>query len=112
MQVHASAGSVSDTVTLIVGHRLGKAEATRRIKDGFAGAGSQLGPLIAIEQSAWEGDTLRFRMRALGQAAAASIEVMEDSLRIDVSLPWLLAKLANHLLPALRKETTRLLEKK
>jgi hypothetical protein len=68
--------------------------------------------MIAIDQETWQGDTLRFRMRALGQTAAASIEVMEDALRIDVSLPWLLAKAAKRLLPVLRKETTLLLEKK
>ena len=69
-------------------------------------------PTIAMEQETWEGDTLHFRMRALGQTAAASIEVLEDALRIEVSLPWLLAKAAKHLLPILRKEATLLLEKK
>ena len=68
--------------------------------------------MITMEQETWEGDTLHFRMRALGQTAAASIEVLEDALRIEVSLPWLLAKAANHLLPILRKEAKLLLEKK
>jgi hypothetical protein len=103
---------VSETVTVIIGHRLGKDEAIRRIKEGVARADGQLGPMIAIEQQTWEGDTLRFRMRALGQTAAASIDVLEDALRIEVSLPWLLAKAANRLLGVLRKEATRLLEKK
>lgn len=102
---------MSDTVTAIVGHRLGKVEAVRRLKEGVAHNNGNLG-LIAIEQETWEGDTLRFRMRALGQTAAASVEVLEDALRIEVSLPWLLAKAAKHLLPILRKETTLLLEKK
>jgi hypothetical protein len=65
-----------------------------------------------MEQESWDGDTVRFHMRALGQAAAASIEVLEDTLHIQVSLPWLLAKAAKKLLPMLRKETTLLLEKK
>ena len=39
-------------------------------------------------------------------------EVLEDALRIELSLPWLLAKAANRLVPILRKEATRLLEKK
>jgi hypothetical protein len=103
---------VSDTVTVTVSHRLGKAEAVRRLKEGFARGNGQLGPMIAVEQQTWEGDTLRFRARALGQTAAATIEVLEDALRIDVSLPWLLAKMANRLLPVLRKQTTLLLEKK
>ena len=35
-----------------------------------------------------------------------------NALRIEVALPWLLAKAANRLLPILRKQTTLLLEKK
>lgn len=101
-----------DTVTVIVSHRLGKAEATRRIKDGLAHAGGHLGPMIAIEQETWEQDTLHFRMHVLGQTASASIEVLEEALRIEVSLPWLLAKLAKRLVPMLRSEATLLLEKK
>jgi hypothetical protein len=100
---------VSETVTVTISHRLGKGEAVRRLKEGFARIGGQLGSMIAIEQQTWEGDTLRFRLRALGQTAAASIEVFDDALRIEVSLPWLLAKAANRLLLVLRKEATQLL---
>ncbi len=103
---------MSDTVTVIIGHHLGKVEAVRRLKEGFARTNGHLGPMIAMEQETWEGDILRFRMRALGQTAAASIEVLDDALRIEVSLPWLLAKAAKRLLPILRKEATLLLEKK
>lgn len=103
---------MSDPVTVIVGHRLGKVEAIRRLKEGFARTKGHLGGMIAIEQEIWEDDTLRFHMRALGQTAAGTIEVLEDALRIEVSLPWLLAKAAKRLLPILRKQTTLLLEKK
>jgi len=102
---------VSETVTAIVSHRLGKVEAVRRLKEGLARTNGHLGP-IAMEQETWEGDTLRFRVRALGQTAAASIEVLEDTLHIEVSLPLLLAKAAKRLLPLLRNEATLLLEKK
>jgi hypothetical protein len=103
---------VSETVTAVVPHRLGKAEAVRRLREGFTRAKGNMAPLLAIEQEAWEGDTLRFRMRTLGHTAAGSIEVLEDALRIEVSLPWLLARVANRLLPVLRKQTTLLLERK
>jgi hypothetical protein len=103
---------VSDPIVVIVGHRLGKAEARRRIEEGFARTRGQVGPMVAIEQEAWQGDTLRFRMRALGQLAAGTIDVLDDALRVQVSLPWLLAKAANRLLPMLRKGATELLEKK
>ena len=103
---------MSDIVTVIIGHRLGKDEAVRRLKDGFVRTKGHLGAMIAIGEETWEGDTLRFCMRALGQTAAGSIDVLEDALRIEVSLPWLLAKAANRLLPILRRETTRFLENK
>jgi hypothetical protein len=104
--------SVSDTVTVVVAHRLGKVEAVRRLKEGFTHTNGQLGQMIVIDQETWEGDTLRFGMRVLGQTAAANIEILEDALRIDVSLPWLLAKAAKRLLPVLRRQATVLLERK
>ena len=103
---------MNETVTVIVAHRLGKDEAVRRLKEGLANANGRLGSMIAVDDESWLGDTVRFRMRALGQSAAASIEVLEDALRVDVSLPWLLAKAAKRLLPALREQATLLLEKK
>ena len=103
---------MSDRVTAIVSHRLGKAEAIRRLKEGFERTKGHLGAMIMIEQETWAGDTLRFHMRALGQSAAGTIEVLEDALRIEVSLPWLLAKAAKRLVPLLRKEAALLLEKK
>src|SRR3954470_6353202 len=70
----------NNNVTVVVSHRLGKDEAIRRLKDGFAGSSDKLGGMIAIEQQTWQGDTLRFRVLALGQAASASIQVLKDAL--------------------------------
>ena len=103
---------MSEPISVTISHQLGKAEAVRRLRDGFARTKGQLGPLIAIEQETWDNDTLRFQMRALGQLAAGTIEVLENALRIEVTLPWLLAKAAKRILPVLRKEATLLLEKK
>jgi len=103
---------VSDTVKVVVSHRLGKAEAIHRLKEGFVRTNGHLGGMITIDQEAWEGDTLHFRMRALGQTATGTIEVLDEALRIEVMLPWLLAKAAERLLPVLRKQTALLLEKK
>jgi hypothetical protein len=103
---------MSEVVSVTVAHRLGKAEATRRIKEGMARSHGQLGPMLTIEQEAWDGDTLRFRVRVLGQTAATLIQVLDDALRIEVTLPWLLAKAANRVLGIVQKQTTLLLEKK
>ena len=103
---------MSESITVEISHRLGRAEAVRRLKDGLARANGQLGSMIAIDQPTWQGDTLRFSMRALGQSAAARIEVLENALRIEVTLPSLLAKAVKRLIPILRREATALLEKK
>lgn len=103
---------MSDTVTVSISHRLGKAEAVRRLKEGLVRTKGQLGPMIAMEPEVWEGDTLRLRLHALGQTAGATIEVQEHALRIEVSLPRLLALAVKRLVPILRKAATQLLEKK
>jgi hypothetical protein len=100
---------VSETVTATVGHRLGKVEAARRLREGLARSHGNLA-LITVQHETWDGDTLRCHVRALGQTAEASIVVLEDALRIQVSLPWLLARAAERLVPRLRSEATRLLE--
>jgi hypothetical protein len=102
------------TAPLVVSipHRLGRQEAVRRLKNGLGRARTDFGHLMTIEDESWNGDQVTFRLRALGQAASGVIDVQEDHLRLEVSLPWLLAKLSEKLIPAIRKEGTLLLEKK
>jgi hypothetical protein len=102
------------TAPLVVSipHRLGKDEAVRRLKTGLGQVRTSFSHLMSVDEEVWNGDVLTFRLRALGQAAAGTIAVAEDHLRLEVALPWLLAKLADRLVPAIRKEGTLLLEKK
>jgi hypothetical protein len=55
---------------------------------------------------------LQFRISALGQTVSGSIDVAEDAVRLEIFLPWLLAKLAETLQPLIRREGTLMLEKK
>jgi len=102
------------TTPLVVSipHRLGKAEAVRRLKSGLGRARTDFGHIISVHEETWNGDVVAFRLRALGQAAGGTIEVLEDSLRLEVTLPWLLSKLTERIVPTIRKEATLLLEKK
>ncbi|MGZ5840933.1 MAG: polyhydroxyalkanoic acid system family protein [Xanthobacteraceae bacterium] len=102
------------TTPLVVSipHRLGKQEAVRRLKAGLGQARTSFGHLMSLDEEVWNGDNLTFRVRALGQSANGTINVAEDHLRLEVSLPWLLAKLSERLIPAIRREGTLLLEKK
>jgi hypothetical protein len=74
--------------------RPGRQEAARRIRSGFERAGSQFADILRISQQAWSGDRLIFQASALGQQAAGRIDVLEDSVRIEVTLPWVLGRIA------------------
>jgi hypothetical protein len=103
---------MSAPLVITIPHRLGKQEALRRLQQGLGNAGSSFSHLFSIQEQTWTGDHLQFRVSALGQSANGTIDVADDSVRLEVFLPWLLAKLAETLQPLIRKEGTLLLEKK
>ena len=103
---------MSAPVVAVIPHRLGKEEALRRLREGLGRAQTGFDYVLKIEPPIWDGDRVRFQVRAFGQAAAASIEVFEREVRLELTLPWFLEKLADRILPALRRKTTALIEKK
>ena len=103
---------MSAPLVVMLPHRLGKQEAVNRLKNGLGNARTNFGHLLSVDEETWNGDHLTFRVRSLGQSAAGTIEVFEDQVRLEVTLPWLLAKLTERLVPTIRKEGTLLLEKK
>jgi hypothetical protein len=103
---------MSKPFVVSIPHRLGKDEAARRLKSGLAGARTNFAHILTIDEETWTGDQLAFRVRALSQAASGTIEVADDHVRLEVTLPWLLAALADKLTPAIRQQGTLMLEKK
>jgi hypothetical protein len=105
-------GSMSKPLLLTIPHRLGKDEAARRLKSGLSGVRTNFGHVLSVQEEVWTGDHLQFRVSALGQLAAGTIDVTETSVHLELMLPWLLAQLAEKLQPLLRREGTSMLEKK
>ena len=103
---------MTEPLIVVIPHRLGKDEAARRIKDGVSRAKSEFAHLIRIEQDAWEGDRLSFAAAALGQHAHGTIDVYEDAVRLEVTLPWLLARFAHAVQRVVGQRGQLLLEKK
>jgi hypothetical protein len=103
---------MSQPLIVSIPHRLGRQEATRRLKAGLGNARANYSQVLTVEEETWDGDRVTFRVRSLGQSANGTIDVLDDHVRLEVSLPWLLAKIAEKLAPAIRKEGTLLLEKK
>ncbi|HEY0223546.1 MAG TPA: polyhydroxyalkanoic acid system family protein [Pseudolabrys sp.] len=84
-----------EPLVVVIPHRLGKDEALRRIKDGLGRAKTEFAALLTIEQEAWTGDRLSFSVKALSQRASGVIDVYDGSVRLEVTLPWLLAHFAH-----------------
>jgi hypothetical protein len=103
---------MSAPLVVSVPHRLGKDEATRRLKSGLEAAKSKFGQFLSVQEETWVGNHLQFRLAALGQSASGTIEVADDHARLEVTFPWLLAKMAEHIERAVKAQGTIMLEKK
>ena len=95
-----------------VPHRLGTLEATRRLKSGLETVRTKLGQVFTIEEETWTDNRLRFRVRALGQAANGTIDIAEDHARLEIALPWLLAQITDRIQRAIQSQGTLMLDKK
>jgi hypothetical protein len=91
-------------------HRLGREEATRRLKAGLARAASSL-PVLQVDEERWDTNRMFFRIRALGQAASGHLDVADDHVQVEVMLPWVLQKFAEAAQVAIRNRGRLLLTK-
>jgi hypothetical protein len=103
--------TMSKPIVISIPHSLGKEEALRRLKPGLSGAAASF-PVLKVDEEIWSGDRLTFRVRALGQAAAGTVDVADDYVRLEVTLPWLLQKFAELAQATIRARGNLLLEKK
>ena len=103
---------MSKPLVVSIPHHLGREEAARRIKSGLASVRAHYSAFLSIREETWIGDRLILSIAALGQSASGLIDFADDHVRLELTLPWLLAKLAERFTPAIRKEGTLMLEKK
>jgi hypothetical protein len=102
---------MSAPLVVSIPHRLGREEATRRLKAGLTRAASSV-PVLRVDEERWEQDRLIFRVRALGQAASGHLDVADDHVRLEVTLPWLLQRFAEAAQTAIRNRGNLLLTKR
>jgi len=92
-------------------HSLGREEAMRRLKTGLSRAASHV-PILQVDEERWEDSRMFFRVRALGQAANGHVDVAEDHVKVEVTLPFLLQRFAEIAQAAIRERGKLLLTKK
>jgi hypothetical protein len=93
-------------------HKLGKEEAIRRMKDGLSTVNTKYAHLLQVNEEVWSGDRLAFQITAMRQQANGTIDVADDHVRLEVTLPWLLAGIAHGAQAMIRERGLRMLEKK
>lgn len=102
-------------VAVNIPHKLGKEEARKRLVEGFGRMREQLtggfGTLVKF-QDRWEGDRLHFEGSAIGQRITGRVDVLEDSVQMQIDLPEMLAAIADRIIPRFQQEGQKLLEKK
>ncbi|AHY53892.1 polyhydroxyalkanoic acid system family protein [Bradyrhizobium japonicum] len=101
---------MSAPLVVSIPHRLGREEAVRRLKTGLGRAAASI-PVMQVEEERWNGDSMSFRIRALGQIASGQVDVADDHVKVEVVLPWLLQRFAEMAQATIRKRGQLLLTK-
>lgn len=101
-------------ITVTLSHSLGVEEARRRVREGFGKlSGSLSGGMMFKFSEAWTSeDQLKFEAKGLGQTIDGVIDIFPQHVRIQATLPNVLAAIAEIITGKLEKEGTLLLEKK
>ena len=102
---------MGEPLVITIGHKLGREEALRRVRPALSKA-SDTFPVLKVEEELWSGDRMDFRVRALGQVAVGNVQVTEDNVRLEVTLPWLLQKFGEIVHKTISGRGRILLEKK
>ena len=103
---------MSKPLVVSIPHSLGKEEAIRRLQSGFGQLRSNFGDKIATLENTRTGDRMDFRAGALGQTITGHLEVMVDSVRLEVHLPLVFALFAEKAKSLIQKQGALMLEKK
>ncbi len=92
-------------------HRLGRSEARRRLDSGIGRLRPELGALLSGLDYHWEGHTLNFIASAMWQRITGRIEVLDDVVRVEINLPWIMQFLRDTVAKQVRGRAVALLER-
>jgi heme-degrading monooxygenase HmoA len=110
----AERGTMSKPIVITVPHNLGREKAHRLIAAEIERLRSAYIDKFAQSDVQWTGDTASVRVVALAQEVKGQLDISDDSVRIEVELPWIFAALTGRIENALTttaQETLRLEDK-
>ncbi|MGH7039290.1 MAG: polyhydroxyalkanoic acid system family protein [Stellaceae bacterium] len=102
---------MTEPLVISIPHRLGRAEARRRLDSSIDRLRPELARYVSALDLNWEADRLNFQARALAQTITGRLDVLDDKVRLEIDLPWLLRLLGRTITRQVRGRGRELLEK-
>ena len=103
---------MSNPLVITVSHQLGRQEARNRLQNNMEQIHSRLSRYTSSVESHWTEDHMDFQVAALGQTVNGRIDVLDDAVRVEVHLPWLLSRLGTRIGDRIRQQGRTMLTKK
>lgn len=103
---------MTKTIKLTLPHRLTQAEARMRIDKGIADLRSNQAARFAQVEERWTGDHMDFRLSVMAQSVTGRVDVTPEAVNLEIDLPWALAMLAEKIMPQIKEQGKKMLEKK
>ncbi|HEY2356651.1 MAG TPA: polyhydroxyalkanoic acid system family protein [Phenylobacterium sp.] len=103
---------MAQPISVTIPHQLGRAEARKRIDEGFGDLSRHLGGSAGALEKSWEGDRLSFSLTSFGQSITGYVAVADTAVTVEVLLPGFLAMIAGKVKGTLQKEGQLLLTKR
>jgi hypothetical protein len=104
---------MSVPVTIDVPHKLGRAGARARLKSRVGELGGHMPGGMGEVRSSWPSeDEMALEIGVMGQTIPARLEVLDNAVRVHVSLPAMLAYFSGMIGAAVRDQGAKLLEDK
>jgi putative polyhydroxyalkanoate system protein len=101
---------MSKPVVVTISHSMGREQARERLRERIGVAQQMLGTYrVGMVADEWDGDRLKLSLAALGQTVHGTVDVMDDLVRVEVQLPWLLAAFADRIKAVVQQKAPVLL---
>ncbi|MCW2315054.1 Putative polyhydroxyalkanoic acid system protein (PHA_gran_rgn) [Rhodoblastus acidophilus] len=96
-------------ISVDVPHKLGAAEAERRVRRGFGVIKEKFGDKLSAVDVVWGEGRADLTITAVGQTLRGALEFLPEAVRVTIDLPWFLAALGSSVVGRLAQKTAEVL---
>jgi hypothetical protein len=101
---------MGQTVTVDVQHKLGAAEAQRRVQIGMEAMQQKYGDKLSALHIAWSDAHADLSVVVMGHELKGALDFLDDCVRVSLDLPWILAMMAEKAKGMIARHTEDMLQ--